>query len=146
MDIRLDNYKPYGDGINNDASFINKAILDCHNAGGGFVHVTGIHKCGTIEILDNVHLVVEKDAKIILSENLDDFYDIKDDRDTHINRPTWEYCEYNGKPSKYFIFAKGKNNCGIIGDGIINGNQEIFYGAITKWHIEGAFYPRIPLL
>ncbi len=146
MDIRLNDYRPYGDGVNNDAEFINKAILDCHNGGGGFVHVTGVHKCGTIEILDNVHLVVEKDAKIILSDNLDDFYDIKDDRDTQINRPTWEYCEYNGKPSKYFIYAKGKSNCGIVGDGIINGNQEIFYGAITKWHIEGAFYPRIPLI
>ena len=34
----------------------------------------------------------------------------------------------------------------ITGSGTIDGNEAIFYGVETKWHIEGAFYPRAPLL
>lgn len=146
MDIKLSDYQVFSDGINNDASFINQAILDCYTSGGGNVYISGIHKSGSIELLDNVYLYLEKDAKIILSDNLNDFYNINDLRDSTINRPTWENCEYNGKPSKYFIYAVHRKNCGILGDGIINGNQEIFFGNITKWHIEGSFYPRIPLI
>ena len=146
MNVRLNDYNVYKDGIRNDADFINQAILDCYNSGGGYVYVEGIHMSGSIELLDNVYLYLKEGAKIILSNNLEDFYNINDSRDTSINRPTWENCEYNGKPSKYFIYAVNKVNCGILGEGTINGNQEIFYGNITKWHIEGAFYPRIPLI
>lgn len=146
MDIKLSDYQIFNDGINNDAKFINQAIIDCYKSGGGYVYISRIHKSGSIELLDNVYLYLEKDAKIILSDNLNDFYNINDFRDSSINRPTWENCEYNGKPSKYFIYAVNKNNCGILGDGVINGNQEIFFGTITKWHIEGSFYPRIPLV
>lgn len=34
----------------------------------------------------------------------------------------------------------------ITGFGKIDGNEEIFYGKVTKWHIDGYFYPRVPLL
>lgn len=147
MDISILDCNPYKDGIRNDANAFNDAILKCHQSGGGKVIVEdGVYMSGSIKLLSNVTLYLNENAKIILSDNLDDFYNISIDRDSSINVPTWENCEYNGKPSKYFIYALNEENIGIDGKGIIDGNDKIFYGTITKWHIEGAYYPRIPLI
>jgi polygalacturonase len=149
MIVNVSDFSPYGDGVNNDALAINKAIETCALNGGGKVIVGGnkTYKCGTIFFKSNVSLVVEKDTVIIASDNLNDFYDIgSGNRSTDILRPTWENCEYNGKPSRYFLYAVGEKNIGLEGEGTIDGNEEVYYGTVTKWHIEGAFYPRVPLI
>lgn len=148
MTVKVSKYNAYGDGVHNDAEAFNAAIAECNKAGGGTVVAERgkTYRCGTIFLKSNVTLCIEEGAKIIASDSLSDFYDIGEDRDVGINRPTWENCEYNGKPSKYFIYAVGAENIGITGGGTIDGNEEIFYGKVTKWHIEGAFYPRVPLI
>lgn len=148
MNINFADYKPVGDGLVNDGVLLNKAIRDCNASGGGIVTIPGkkTYLVGLIEILSNVTLFLEEDAILKASSNLNDFYDIKIKRDSNLYIPSWENCEYDGKPSQYFIYAVGATNIGILGDGKIDGNEEIFYGKVTKWHIEGAFYPRIPLV
>ena len=141
-------FKAVGDGTTNDTLAINEAIAYTHNNGGGMVIVPKDHKfiVGYIRLLSNVTLVIEKNAIIKATSNLNEFYNINDQRDTKINVPTWENCWYNGKPSMFFIFANDEENVGITGEGIIDGNEQIFYGNVTKWHIEGSFYPRVPLV
>jgi polygalacturonase len=149
MIVDVNEFSPVGDGVKNDANAINLAIEKCAKNGGGKVIVGGkkTYKCGTLFFKSNVTLVVEKDTVIIASDDLNDFYDIgSGNRSTNITRPTWENCEYNGKPSRYFLYAVGESNIGIDGEGIIDGNEEVYYGTVTKWHIEGAFYPRVPLI
>ncbi len=147
MDIKLEKYKPNKDNLHDDAKFINKAIADCFKNGGGRVIIEkGEYKASTIEFLSNVVLYLEEDAKITLYDDLKAFKTINYNRDDSINVPTSEMCDYNGMPSKFFVFAKYKENIGICCKGSINGNETIFYGTQTKWQIEGAFYPRIPLI
>ena len=132
---------------NDFAPLINKAIKEVFDAGGGKVIIpSGIYECSTIYILDNVVLYLEEGAVIKLFSNLKSFANHNLKRDDNIYRPTWENCDYDGLPSKYFIYAKDSINIGIDGKGVINGNEELFYGKVTPWHIEGAFYPRIPLI
>ncbi|MGM9971796.1 MAG: hypothetical protein ACI35W_05250 [Anaeroplasmataceae bacterium] len=131
--------------FNNDTNTINYAIEKCSEEGGGRVIIpSGLYLCNTIRLRSNVCLYLSEGAIIKLSSNLDEFYDIKVNRNTSIDAPTWENCEYDGKPSKYFIYAYNETNISIEGMGIIDGNEEIFYGNVTPYHIEGAFYPRIP--
>jgi polygalacturonase len=149
MVVNINDYGAVGDGVNNDAGAVNEAISYCSKNGGGKVVVGGgkTYKCGTIFFKSNVTLVVEKGAVIIASDNLSDFYDIgSGNRSSAIVRPTWENCEYNGKPSRYFLFAENEQNIALDGEGVIDGNEEIYYGTVTKWHIEGSFYPRVPLI
>lgn len=146
--IYFKNYQPNADGINNDGVKLNQAILDCSKQGGGKVVVGGnaTYRIGYLELQDNVELYLEAGAILKASSKMTDFYNTSVVKDTNLYVPSWENCEYDGKPSMYFIFANGKKNIKITGSGSIDGNEEIFYGNVTKWHIEGAFYPRVPLL
>ena len=38
------------------------------------------------------------------------------------------------------------NKFKLTGEGTIDGSEELFYGKVTEYHIEGAYYPRIPLI
>lgn len=144
--IFLKDYLPYANGINDDANIINKAIIDASRLKDKLIIEKGTYKASTIFLKSDMELVLEEGARIILTDDLSSLYDINVLRDTSINRPTWEDCSYNGKPSKYFIYGVGISNFKLSGKGIIDGNEEIFYGNITKYHIEGSFYPRIPLI
>lgn len=144
--IFLKDYLPYANGINDDANIINKAIVDASRLKDKLIIEKGTYKASTIFLKSDMELVLEEGARIILTDDLSSLYDINVLRDTSINRPTWEDCSYNGKPSKYFIYGVGISNFKLSGKGIIDGNEEIFYGNITKYHIEGSFYPRIPLI
>lgn len=146
MRILIDKFNPIKDGITNDAKVIQEAINYVSENGGGTLVITaGNYSLGTIVLQSNVTLYLEKGAFLKMSPNLEDYITINS-LDTTIKKPTYEDCSYDGKPEKYFIYAKDKENISIMGEGIIDGNEEIFYGNITKWHIEGAFYPRIPLI
>lgn len=147
MEIIIDTLKPFKDNLNDDAPIINKAIENVSLAGGGKVIISkGKYKASTIIFKDNVELHLEKDSKITLFDDLSKFKTVNRFRDESINRPTWENCDYDGMPTKFFIYANGCKNISITGEGVIDGNEEIFYGTITKWHIEGSYYPRIPLI
>lgn len=141
-----------GDGRTNDAHAIQKAIDMCYNQGGGKVVLEGGHTyyTGSFILKDKVELYIETGAIIKASENLEDYGFIdeiaRQSKDSKVVVPTFENCEYNGKPRQYFIYAKDSEHIRISGGGTIDGSEEIYYGEIREDQIDGAFYPRIPLI
>lgn len=152
-------YGAKGDGITNDAVAIQRAIDACAEAGGGRVFVPGgrTYRSGTIVLRSYVELYLEMGAMVKASDNLEDFRLLadkgdtpakKDERDSKTQEqiPSYANSNYSGKPTYYFIYAKDCEYVSITGFGKIEGNEEIFYGKVTPWHIDGAFYPRMPML
>ncbi|RZT02499.1 glycoside hydrolase family 28 protein [Cuneatibacter caecimuris] len=143
-------YGAAGDGRNNDGPAIQAAIDACARDGGGRVLVPGgrTYKTGSLVLKDYVELHLEMGAVLRASEKKEDYGAFTDMEklDTAIKVPTYMNCEYAGKPENYFIYAKDAKYVAITGSGKIDGNEEIYYGTVTKWHIDGSYYPRIPLL
>ncbi len=145
MDRYFKEFNPYCDGVNNDGQILSKAIETCAKNNDRLIIEEGIYKCGTIFLSNNTNIYLSKGAIIKLSDNEEDFYSFESGNKV-ITRNTWEDCFYNGKPSKYFILGFNLENIVIDGKGVIDGSEELFYGKITKYHIEGAIYPRTPLI
>lgn len=145
MDRYFSEFKPFRDGVRNDALILSKAIKETSEKGDKLIIEEGIYKCGTVYLTNNTNLYLEKGAIIKLSDNEEDFY-FYDSNNKIITRNTWEDCFYNGKPSKYFIYGESLENITIDGEGVIDGSEELFYGVINKEHIEGSIYPRTPLI
>jgi len=143
-------YGAKGDGITNDGAAIQKAIDECAANGGGRVLLPGgkTYRTGTVVLRSNIEFHLEMGAVLKGSDSLDDFNPFGADgpQITAVDIPTYDACDYNGKPTLYFIYCKDCKNVAITGFGTIDGNEEIFYGKVTKWHIDGSFYPRVPLL
>jgi len=149
MDFNVRDYGAIGDGSSSDTIAIQSAIIACNKNGGGRVVFDGnrTYRSGMITILDNVELYIDKDSKLMAIDDLNEFNKndlIQDDK--LVTRPTYENCDYSGQPTKYFLYAYGCKDISITGGGIIDGNEVNYYGKVTKWHIEGYFYPRVPLI
>ena len=131
-----------------DTQAINDAIKYCNQNGGGTIYFSAncTYRAGMIRLLDNVELYFESNAILKASDNILDFSEDKNLNIQSISAPTFENCDYNGQPDKFFIYANNAKNIKISGCGIIDGNEEIFYGKVSKWHIDGFFYPRVPLI
>ncbi|MBQ3253286.1 MAG: right-handed parallel beta-helix repeat-containing protein [Acholeplasmatales bacterium] len=142
MDIYV---KSSGDS---DTKAINNAILECSKSGGGKVILTdSLYRAGRIIFQDNVELYLNLGCKLMASDDISEF-DINGNKNEEkgLSVPTWENCDYSGAPTKFFLHAIDCKNISIGGLGVIDGNEEIYYGNVTKWHIDGYFYPRVPLI
>lgn len=138
-----------GDGKTLDTKAIQAAIDACFENGGGRVLIPGgrTYRSGALVLHSYVELHLEMGAVLKASDNYEDYNLFGNYQGVKkLERPTYESCDYAGAPDLYFIYAKDCEYVAITGFGKIDGNQEIFYGTITKWHIDGAFYPRAPLL
>lgn len=138
-----------GDGSTNDGAAIQKAVDTCHADGGGRVYLPGgkTYVSGSVILRSHVELYLEAGAVLRGSANLEDYACLSDAKiDTSVKVPTYENCEYAGEPLQFFIYAKDGTDISITGPGTIDGMEEIYYGKVTPWHIDGSFYPRIPLL
>lgn len=141
-------YGAVGDGITVDTAAVQEA-LDCCRETGGTVLIPGgrTYIVGTLQIYSNTELHIESGAVLRQSSQISDLRKVsvieKSNNETDI--PSYINCEYNGKPAHYFIYATGEN-IRITGTGAIDGNEQIYYGTKTQYHIEGAWYPRTPLL
>lgn len=131
-----------------DTLAINNAIIDCNKNGGGRVVIKSGEKyvAGLINLLSNVELHIEFLGFLFLTSNLDELAVIKQNTINKVNVPTYENCDYSGQPTQAFIKALNASNVSITGEGVIDGNEEIFYGIKNKWFIDGSYYPRVPLV
>ena len=150
LDYNILHYGAAGDGLTNDTLAIQAAIEACRAAGGGRVILPGgrTYRCGALTLCSNLELHLQMGAVLKGSDDLRDYL-LSGSKDLSIpdsSVPSYENCEYNGAPAYYFLYGKDCRNIAITGFGSIDGNEEIFYGEVTKWHIEGRFYPRAPML
>ena len=144
-------YGALGDGKTNDGPAIQCAIDACHQAGGGTVFFPGgrVYVSGQVNLLSNVEVHLEMGAVWKASDHLDDYYPLRPkpepvEGDSKV--PSYINCEYAGRPYLVFIHAYKQENIAITGQGTIDGNEAIFYGTDNTYHIEGSFYPRVPVL
>lgn len=139
-----------GDGHANDTAAIQAAIDACRAAGGGRVILPGghIYRSGALVLCSNLELHIGMGAVLKGSDDLSDYVLFGDKTRTPEDSavPSYENCEYDGAPGHYFLYAKGCTNVAITGLGAIDGNEQLFYGEVNRWHIEGRFYPRAPLI
>ena len=150
MEFDILDFGAVGDGVHNDTRAIQAAIDACAAAGGGRVTLPGGHtyRCGALVLCSDLELHLQMGAVLKGSDRLEDYRLFGQGSSAPVTRgvPSYVNCEYGGAPTHYFLYAKGCRNLAITGLGCIDGNEQIFYGEVTKWHIEGIFYPRAPLL
>lgn len=139
-----------GDGRHLDTDAIQAAIDACHKGGGGQVLLSGgrVYRSGTLVLHSYVDLHLEMGAILKGSDSLKDYDYFQSGKTVpeEISVPTYEDCSYAGQPTLFFLYAKDCEHVSISGFGKIDGNEKIFYGNVTPWHIDGSFYPRVPLL
>lgn len=150
MEYNVLQFGAIGDGIANDTAAIQAAIDACAAAGGGKVTLPGghVYRSGALVLCADLEFHLEMGSVLKGSDNLDDYRLFSGGCGTPQKRavPSYVNSEYNGAPTHYFLYAKDCENLAITGMGRIHGNEEIFYGDVTPWHIEGLFYPRAPML
>ncbi len=139
-----------GDGKTNDGPAIQQAIDACHSNGGGMVILPGGHEyySGSLILKSNVEFHLQNGARLRGLDDIPSYGSFAElaNLDTTLKVPSYVSCDYAGKPKQYFIYAKDAVNVAITGLGVIDGNEEIFYGECHPDHIDGSYYPRIPLL
>jgi polygalacturonase len=119
--------------------WIQKEIDRCHETGGGIVTLKkGTYQCSSVELKSNVTLNIPKGTTLTF------IHEQKNKAKADI--PSFMNSEYNGNPQETFIFAKHADNISIVGEGTIDGGEEQFYGDANQYHIEGAYYPRPPMI
>lgn len=126
---------------------INEAIKYVNNEGGGNVIFSSYTKyeAGLIILKSNVCLFFEDYALLKMTSNKEKLK-LNDSKHNMLNKPCYEDCEYNGEPNEGFIRAVSCSNISICGKGIIDGNEEIFYGNENQYFLDGLYYPRVPLI
>src|SRR5215212_6914882 len=137
-DIDVTKYGAVGDGITLNTTFIQKAIDDCSNSGGGrVIFPAGKYLSGTIALKDNVTLQLLKDAIILGSTDVNDYQNMDPFTDGLGVDVGWA-----------LIVAVDARHIGIEGEGAIDGQgsklkaQQI----LTDTRPEGQRWGRRPFL
>lgn len=144
-------YGAMGDGVTNDAKAIQLAIDECTKNGGGRVLVPAgkTYYTGSFLLKSNVDFHIQRGAIVKASNQLEDYYPLANEGKVvghSSGLPSFLNSEYAGRPFNAFIYGIDAQNVSITGFGTIDANEKIFYGHDSGYHIEGTYYPRIPLM
>lgn len=117
-----------GDVSVNNAGAINRAIAECHDAGGGVVVVPeGEFTTGSIYLKTGVRLRLERGAVLKGSPRLADYAPLSTTDDLSKYESGQGSVNYNSATdpqwSLAMIFGVGVSRCGIEGEGCIDGNN-----------------------
>ncbi len=114
------NVKDYGavnDGSTVCTDAVQACIDVCHENGGGYVYLAdGTYVCGTLYLKSNVFLYLAASAVLLASPHIEDY-----GADTHYNRYVNEK-----EMDRCFLYAEDAKHIGIMGEGMIDGNAEMF--------------------
>lgn len=106
-----------GDGKTLDTRAIQAAVDACAKEGGGAVKLKGgVFLSGTVRLRSGVTLVVEDDAVLRGSVNIEDYPGIT---------PEINYL-YKARFTRSLIYAEREENIGLAGDGVIDGQGSLF--------------------
>ena len=144
-------YGAIGDGKANDAAAIQAAIDACSRSGGGVVLFPGgnVYRSGYVVLKSNVEVCLETGAVWKASDSLADYYPLRNGGQIVAHEsglPSFLNSEYAGRPFHAFIYAYKEEDIRISGGGTIDANESMFYGDDSGYHIEGSYYPRVPLM
>jgi polygalacturonase len=122
----IKNFGAIGDGKTINSKAIQNAIDKCSANGGGQVYVPpGTFLTGTIYLRTNVLLYLENGSVLLGSPNRKDY---NNDGVAPYFKGEDVRLDNNDYPACHLIYATYAKNVGIIGDGVIDGNNKAFWG------------------
>lgn len=147
QDIRLSSFCPNPDGKSDNTKEIQEALNEAGKKKARLIFEAGkTYRSGMLIIPSDVELHFEKGSLLMMSDDLSLLDPKKAFAGSSMSVPSYVNCDYNGQPTLFFLYAKDAKNISITGEGAIDGNETIFYGESSDAFIDGAFYPRVPLL
>lgn len=132
QNINISDFGAKGDSLTINTKFIQKAIDECFENGGGTVVVSnGVYITGTILLKDNVRLQVNENATLFGSANFADYINID------------PFIDATGQArGNCLIGAKDATNIAITGKGTIDGNGSNFIA--ENYNIQKEQNPNLP--
>lgn len=116
-----------GDGVTLNTAALQAAIDQVAATGGGRVTIPpGTFKTGTIYLKSHVELHLAQGARLLGSDNLDDY------NPTNAFPQNWGSVN-EGWSAKHLILALEQEDVAITGEGVIDGNGRAFFADKPRW-------------
>ena len=150
MRFNILDFGAVGDGVTDDTRAVRAAMEAARDAGGGATVVFPggrTFRTGYVRVYSHTRIHLEAGSLWKAADRFDDFL-AEGGHFTYARRdvPSFSNCDYSGGPPLKFIHALDAEDISFTGEGAIDGNEAIFHGETIGDHIEGLFYPRMPLL